>query len=189
MVVVIFRQQYTHSHCDIYSSITNSYTLLYINTCLTIINFLSCFIGLIMSFIVFHPLHFYLIFDAFHFHTISKLLILQSSSLWTVITHIVWWLLPFFFQFSSVTHVRLFVTHGLAANQASLSITNSWSLLKVISIESLMPFNHLILCCPFLPNIIKDLIFSSLDLWVVPQIAEEVDCSCHSSFSGDKISF
>ena len=39
-----------------------------------------------------------------------------------------------------------------AARQASLSITNSWSLLKLMSIESMMPSNHLILCCPlFLP--------------------------------------
>ena len=56
-------------------------------------------------------------------------------------------------QFSSVqslNHVRLFVTSWTAARQASLSITNSWSLLKLISIESVMPSNHLILCCPLL---------------------------------------
>ena len=40
--------------------------------------------------------------------------------------------------------------HGLAAGQASLSIINSWSLLKLISIESVMPSNHLILCHPLL---------------------------------------
>ena len=53
------------------------------------------------------------------------------------------------FQFSSVqslTHVRLFVTPWVAAHQASLSITNSWSLLKLMSIKSVMPSNHLILC-------------------------------------------
>ena len=38
--------------------------------------------------------------------------------------------------------------HGLTARQASLSIINSWSLLKLTSIESVMPSNHLILCCP-----------------------------------------
>ena len=38
-----------------------------------------------------------------------------------------------------------------AACQASLSITNSWSLLKLMSIESVMPHNYLILCCPLLP--------------------------------------
>ena len=43
-----------------------------------------------------------------------------------------------------------FVTPWTAACQASLSITNSWSLLKLMSIESVMPSNHLILCCPLL---------------------------------------
>ena len=48
-------------------------------------------------------------------------------------------------QFS---HVWLFVTPRTAAHQASLSITNFQSLLKLMSIESVMPSNHLILCCP-----------------------------------------
>ena len=39
-----------------------------------------------------------------------------------------------------------------AAHQASLSFTVSWSLLKLMSIESMMPSNHLILCCPLLPR-------------------------------------
>ena len=42
------------------------------------------------------------------------------------------------------------MTPWTAAQQASLSITNSWTLLKPLSIELLMPSNHLILCCPFL---------------------------------------
>ena len=46
--------------------------------------------------------------------------------------------------------VRLFVTPWTAAHQASLSITNSWSLLKLISTESVIPSNHLILCYPLL---------------------------------------
>jgi len=50
----------------------------------------------------------------------------------------------------SLSHVRLFATSWTAACQASLSITNSWSLLKLMSIESVMPSNHLILCCPLL---------------------------------------
>ena len=50
----------------------------------------------------------------------------------------------------SLSYVRLFVTPWTAARQASLSIANSWSLLKFMSIESVMPSNHLILCCPFL---------------------------------------
>ena len=46
----------------------------------------------------------------------------------------------------SLSHVRLFATPWLAARQASLSITNSWSLLKFMPIESVMPSSHLILC-------------------------------------------
>ena len=56
----------------------------------------------------------------------------------------------YMFQFSSVTHVHCFVTPWTAACQASLSINNSWSVLKFISIESVMPSNHLILCRPLL---------------------------------------
>ena len=50
----------------------------------------------------------------------------------------------------SLNRVRLFATPWTAARQASLSITNSWSLLKLMSIESVMPSNHLILCRPLL---------------------------------------
>ena len=56
-------------------------------------------------------------------------------------------------QFSSVqslSHVRLFVTPWIAARQASLSITNSHSSFKLASIESVMPYSHLILCRPLL---------------------------------------
>ena len=56
-------------------------------------------------------------------------------------------------QFSSVhllNHVRLLVTPPTAACQASLPIINSHNLLKLMSIESVMPSNHLILCCPLL---------------------------------------
>ena len=53
-------------------------------------------------------------------------------------------------QFSSFSCVRLFATPWTTARQASLSITNSQSLLKLLSIESMMPSNHLILCCPLL---------------------------------------
>ena len=68
-------------------------------------------------------------------------------------------LLPIFVNlYSSVqllSHVQLFETPWTTACQASLSITNSWSLLKLMSIESVMPSNHLILCHPllFLPPI------------------------------------
>ena len=56
-------------------------------------------------------------------------------------------------QFSSVqslSRVQLFPTPLIIAHQASLSITNSWSLLKLTSIESVIPSNHLILCCPLI---------------------------------------
>ena len=52
-------------------------------------------------------------------------------------------------QFSSVRFlrdVRLFATPWTAVHQASLSITSSWRLLKLMSVESVMPSNHLILC-------------------------------------------
>ena len=50
----------------------------------------------------------------------------------------------------SLSHVQLSATPWTAAHQASLSITNSQSLLKLQFIESVMPSNHLILCCPLL---------------------------------------
>ena len=61
--------------------------------------------------------------------------------------------LHLFIQFSSVqllSCVQLFATPWIAACQASLSITNSRSLLKLMSIESVMPSNHVILCRPLL---------------------------------------
>ena len=51
----------------------------------------------------------------------------------------------------SLSCVRLFETPWTAACQVSLSITNSWSLFKLISIELVMPSNHLIFCHPLLP--------------------------------------
>ena len=53
-----------------------------------------------------------------------------------------------------LSRVRLFATPWTAGHQASLSITNSWSLLKLMPIELVMPSNHLILCCPLLPPLI-----------------------------------
>ena len=51
----------------------------------------------------------------------------------------------------SLSHVRLFAIPWTAAHQASLSFTNSQSVLKLMCIKSVMPSNHLILCCPLLP--------------------------------------
>ena len=64
----------------------------------------------------------------------------------------------YMYQFSSVqllSRVRLFATPRIAARQASLSITNSQNLPKLISTESVIPSNHLIFCHPliFLPSI------------------------------------
>ena len=52
------------------------------------------------------------------------------------------------YQFNSLSRVRLFATPWTAARQASLSITHSWSSLKLMPIESVMPSSHLILCRP-----------------------------------------
>ena len=63
------------------------------------------------------------------------------------------------FSVQSLSHVGLFATPWTAAHQASLSITNSRSLLKLMSIESVMSSNHLFLCCPLLllPSIIPSI--------------------------------
>ena len=77
---------------------------------------------------------------------------------------VLFWLFPELFKikFSTVQllgHVQLFSTPWTTAHQASLSITIAWSLFKLMSIELVMPSNHLILCCPplllpsFLPSI------------------------------------
>ena len=55
-----------------------------------------------------------------------------------------------FSSVQSLNSVQLFATPWIAARQASLSITNSQSLLRLMSIESVMPSSHLILCCPLL---------------------------------------
>ena len=79
-------------------------------------------------------------------------------------------------QFSSVqslSHVWLFATLWTAVRQASLSITNSRSLLKLMSIESVMPSNHLILCYPLLllPSVFPSIrIFSNES---VPHISDQ----------------
>ena len=70
----------------------------------------------------------------------------------------------------SLSHVWLFMTPWTAACQASLSIINSQSLLKLMSIESVMPSNHPILCCPLLllPSIFLSIrVFSNKSvLWL-----------------------
>ena len=65
----------------------------------------------------------------------------------------------YFLVVQSLSHVQLFATPWTVARQASLSITNAGSLLKLMSIESVMPSNHLIFCCPVL---LLPSIFSSI---------------------------
>ena len=79
----------------------------------------------------------------------------------------------------SLSRVRLFVTPWTAARQASLSITNSQSLLKLTSIGSVMPYNHLILCCSrlLLPSILTSIrVFSN-------ESALHIRCRKYWSFS------
>ena len=68
-----------------------------------------------------------------------------------------------FSSFQLLSRVRLFATPWTAPHQASLSITNSQSLLKLMSIESVMPSNHLVLCRPLLlPSIFPSIrVFSN----------------------------
>ena len=78
-------------------------------------------------------------------------------------------------QFSSVPQsCPTFVTPWTAGSQSSLSITNSWSLFKLMSIESVMPSNHLILCHPLLllPSVFPSIrVFSNESvLWIMWQI-------------------
>ena len=74
----------------------------------------------------------------------------------------------------SLSRVRLFATPWIAAHQASLSITNSRSSLKLMSIESVMPSNHLILCplllLPPIPPSIRVFSMSQLFTWGGPSI-------------------
>ena len=78
-----------------------------------------------------------------------------TSATWEAPNYLVTCLISIFFaRLSSsvqlLSHVQLFATPWTAARQASLSITNSWSLLKLTSVRLVMPSNHLILCCPLL---------------------------------------
>ena len=92
-------------------------------------------------------------------------------------------------NFSSVqllSRIWLFVTPWTAARQASLSITNSWRLPKLRSIESVMPSNHLILCCPLLllPSIFQlgglhfvKIVTDSEVVQSCPTLCDPMDCS------------
>ena len=80
-----------------------------------------------------------------------------------------------------LSHVQLFLTPWIAAHQASLSIANSQSLPKLMSTESVMPPNHLILCCPLLllPSNLSQ--HQSLFQWVssLHQVAKALEFQLH----------
>ena len=77
-----------------------------------------------------------------------------------------------------VSRVQLFATPWTAAHQASLSITNSQSLLKLMSIESVTPSNHLILCRPLL---LQPSIVSSIRLFSRPSVSRGQSIGASSS--------
>ena len=67
-----------------------------------------------------------------------------------LLRNVSFWVLLLSCSVQLLSCVRLFATPWTAAHQASLSVTNYQSLLKLVSIESVMPFNHFIICCHFL---------------------------------------
>ena len=81
----------------------------------------------------------------------------------------------------SLSHVRLFVTPWNAACQASLSFTSSWSLLKLMSIESVMPSNHLIFCLPLLllPSIFPSIRIFSNESGSSHQVSKVLELQVH----------
>ena len=110
-----------------------------------------------------------------HLGCFHILAILNSAAV-NIEVHVSFWVSDFFFflltypgmellfsTVQSLSCVWLFAALWTAAHQTSLSITNSWSLLKLTSIESVMPSNHLILCRPlFLPSVFPSIrVFSS----------------------------
>ena len=82
----------------------------------------------------------------------------------------------------SLSRVRLFATPWTAACQASLSITNSWNLPKLMSSKLVMPSNHLILCCPLLPPSIflSIRVFSNKSIFLY-QVVKELGVSASAS--------
>ena len=93
--------------------------------------------------------------------------------------HQMWWLIlcqTWLSSVQSLNHIWLFATPWTAEHQASLSITSSWSLPKLMSIESVMPSNHLVLWHPLLllPSVFPSIrVFSNkLTLQIVAKVLE-----------------
>ena len=80
-----------------------------------------------------------------------------------------------------LSSVQLFVTPWTVAHQASLSFTISWSLLKLMSIESEMPSNHLVLCCPLLLPSIVPTSQSLLMSWLFVSGGQSIGASASAS--------
>ena len=136
----------------------------------------------------------YLIFD-----TQVGLGIVWALEPWTQLSYLMWksrllknwfWICHWEKVFSSVQSlscVPLFVTPWTSARQASLSITNSWSLLKFMSTELVMPSNHLILCRPLLlpPTIFPSIRIISSDSVLHNQVTKILEFQLqHQSFQG-----
>ena len=88
-----------------------------------------------------------------------------------------------FSSVQSLSRVRLFVTPWTAARQASLSITNSQSLYKLMPTESVMPSTHLILCCTLLllPSILPSIRVFSNESVFLHQVAKSIGVSASTS--------
>ena len=92
-----------------------------------------------------------------------------------------------FSSLQSLSPVRLFATPWTAARQASLSITNSRSSLRLMSIEWVMPSNHLVLCCPLipLPSIFPSISsVHSLSCSLSPHALQHIRLPCPSPIPG-----
>ena len=100
------------------------------------------------SFIFFQGWINYMFIHAWENLSCFHLLAIVNNASMSIKVMLLWiWL---FNSGQSLNHVRLFATPWTVALPASLSITNSWSLPKLMSIELVMPSNYLILCCPLL---------------------------------------
>ena len=97
-----------------------------------------------------------------------------NKTQWTLLKTLEYMYKTVFSSVHSFSCVQLFATPWTAPRQASLSITNSWSLLKLMSIESVMPSNHLILCHPLLllPSIFPSIRIFSNETVFLDQVAK-----------------